>query len=163
MSKGTYYAILGVAVTASIGEIRRAYRQLARQCHPDLHPGDPAAEARFKEIVTAAAVLSDPEQRAAYDTQLTAVRSPAVATQADPRYNGYDAHYKIAITAAEAAHGTLRILEFHASDGQPYVIHIEIPPGTRAGTCIRLAGYGGPALYSSRRGDLCMTITLGEE
>jgi DnaJ-class molecular chaperone len=163
MSEGTFYAILGVAATASIGEIKRAYRHLARQCHPDLHPGDGAAEARFKAIAAAVEVLTDSDLRAAYDTQLAIAQRPAIAAPGDERYIGYDVHYEITVTAAEAAHGTLSVLQFHTSDGQPYQIGIEIPAGTRTGTRFRLAGYGGPALYSSRRGDLYVTITLVEE
>ncbi|MHB1219563.1 MAG: DnaJ C-terminal domain-containing protein [Alphaproteobacteria bacterium] len=61
------YEILGVAKTASADEIRKAYRKLARQNHPDLHPGDKAAENRFKEIAAANDLLSDPEKRKRFD------------------------------------------------------------------------------------------------
>ena len=61
------YEILGVAKTASADEIRKAYRKLARQNHPDLHPGDKAAEDRFKEIAAANDLLSDPEKRKRFD------------------------------------------------------------------------------------------------
>ncbi|GIW71683.1 MAG: hypothetical protein KatS3mg102_1225 [Planctomycetota bacterium] len=62
-----FYKILGVARDASQEEIKRAYKKLARQYHPDLHPGDKQAEARFKEINEAHAVLSDPDKRKLYD------------------------------------------------------------------------------------------------
>ena len=62
-----YYEILGVDRGASEKEITAAYRRLAKQHHPDNNPGDDAAEARFKEISEANAVLSDPEQRRQYD------------------------------------------------------------------------------------------------
>lgn len=62
-----YYKILGVDKTASQQEIKKAYRRLARQYHPDVNPGDKAAEARFKEINEAYEVLSDPEKRKKYD------------------------------------------------------------------------------------------------
>ncbi len=62
-----YYTILGVERNASEKEIKRAYRQLARKCHPDVNPGDPKAEERFKEINEAYEVLSDPERRRKYD------------------------------------------------------------------------------------------------
>ena len=62
-----HYATLGVAPNATDDEIKRAYRQLARQLHPDANPGNAAAEAQFKEITVAYEVLRDPERRRRYD------------------------------------------------------------------------------------------------
>ena len=62
-----YYKILGVDRNAGEKEIKRAYRRLARQFHPDVNPGDKHAEEKFKEINEAYEVLSDPEKRAKYD------------------------------------------------------------------------------------------------
>ncbi|NJN38865.1 MAG: J domain-containing protein [Acaryochloridaceae cyanobacterium CSU_3_4] len=62
-----YYEILQVPKEASIEEIKRSYRKLARQYHPDLNPGDKAAEDRFKDIGEAYDVLSDAEKRSQYD------------------------------------------------------------------------------------------------
>jgi molecular chaperone DnaJ len=62
-----YYKTLGVGKGASDEEIKKAYRKLARQYHPDRNPGDKASEARFKEISQAHDVLSDAEKRKAYD------------------------------------------------------------------------------------------------
>jgi curved DNA-binding protein len=62
-----YYNVLGVNKTASADEIKRAYRRLARQYHPDMNPGDSAAEAKFKEVNEAYEVLSDPDKRKKYD------------------------------------------------------------------------------------------------
>jgi molecular chaperone DnaJ len=67
VSKRDYYEILGVPKTATDVEIKRAYRQLAVQHHPDKNPDDPQSEDKFKEAAEAYAVLSDPEKRAAYD------------------------------------------------------------------------------------------------
>jgi curved DNA-binding protein len=61
------YQILGVPRTATAVEIKKAYRKLARQHHPDVNPGNKAAEERFKEMSAAAEVLSDPKRRALYD------------------------------------------------------------------------------------------------
>jgi len=61
------YAILGVARDADEAAIRKAYRKLARELHPDVNPDNPAAEARFKAVSEAYSVLSDPEKRKAYD------------------------------------------------------------------------------------------------
>ena len=62
-----YYAVLGIPKTATAKEIRSAFRKLARQHHPDVNPGNDAAEARFKQINEANEVLSDREKRAVYD------------------------------------------------------------------------------------------------
>ncbi|HNX97287.1 MAG TPA: DnaJ domain-containing protein, partial [Candidatus Aminicenantes bacterium] len=62
-----YYAILGVAKGATLADIKKAYRKLARKYHPDLNPGDKAAEQKFKEMTEAYEVLKDPEKRKQYD------------------------------------------------------------------------------------------------
>jgi DnaJ-class molecular chaperone len=62
-----YYDVLGITRSATERDIRQAYRKLARQHHPDVNPGDPLAEERFKEINEAYSVLSDPENRQKYD------------------------------------------------------------------------------------------------
>ena len=71
-----FYKILGVAKDVSEADLKKAYRKLARQYHPDSNPGNPAAEAKFKEISEANSVLSDPELRKEYD-QVRAMGSGA--------------------------------------------------------------------------------------
>lgn len=65
--KRDYYEVLGLKKGASEEEIKKAYRKLAKECHPDLHAGDAGCETKFKELNEAAQVLSDPEKRAKYD------------------------------------------------------------------------------------------------
>jgi molecular chaperone DnaJ len=62
-----FYAILGVSTDASEAEMKKAYRKLARENHPDANPGNAQAEQRFKDVSEAYSVLSDPEQRSEYD------------------------------------------------------------------------------------------------
>src|ERR1700729_241734 len=67
MAKQDYYATLGVAREAGADDLKKAYRKLAMQFHPDRNPGDKAAEHQFKEVSEAYEVLKDDQKRAAYD------------------------------------------------------------------------------------------------
>ncbi len=77
MAKADYYEVLGVGREASDSEIKSAFRKAAKQYHPDLHPGDKEAEAKFKEINEAYEVLSDSGKRAKYDQFGHAAFDPA--------------------------------------------------------------------------------------
>ena len=66
-TKKDYYEILGVKKSASADDIRKAFRKLARKYHPDVNPGDKAAEEKFKTLSEANEVLSDPKKRKIYD------------------------------------------------------------------------------------------------
>lgn len=67
MEKRDYYEVLGVPKDATDADIKKAYRKLAKQYHPDLNPDDPTAAEKFKEVNEANQVLSDPDKRARYD------------------------------------------------------------------------------------------------
>jgi|SRR4051794_8893887 molecular chaperone DnaJ len=67
MAQRDYYEVLGVARDASDGDIKKSFRRLARELHPDLNPGDPEAAERFREAAEAYEALSDPDKRARYD------------------------------------------------------------------------------------------------
>ena len=62
------YEVLGVTPDADADEIKKSYRKLARESHPDANPDDPSAEDRFKEVQDAYDLLSDPEKRKQFDT-----------------------------------------------------------------------------------------------
>lgn len=84
-----YYKILGVGKKASLSEIKKAYRKLARKYHPDLNPGDKAAERSFKEITEAYEVLKDPEKRKQYD-MFGAVGANFRTGKRPSGFNGFD-------------------------------------------------------------------------
>src|SRR5678815_2922881 len=84
MADSDYYAELGVARDAAPEDIRRAFRKLAAQYHPDRHPGDKAAEAKFKKFAEAYSVLDDPKARAAYD------RGGQPQVEADTGFRGFN-------------------------------------------------------------------------
>jgi len=84
-----FYAVLGVKKDVSDSELKKTYRKLARQFHPDSNPGDAAAESRFKEISEAYSVLSDKEQRAEYD-QVRAMGSGARFTSGGAGQGGFE-------------------------------------------------------------------------
>ena len=67
MAKRDYYEVLGIARGADAAAVRKAYKRMAMKHHPDRNPGDAGAEERFKELGEAYKILSDPQQRAAYD------------------------------------------------------------------------------------------------
>jgi curved DNA-binding protein CbpA len=106
-----YYQVLGILPAATLAEVKKAYRRLARQHHPDRNSGDPAAAARFREITEAYETLSDTQRRQRYD----ATRPPVTDTSLSPQDG-----------SPEAASRLLQVLE------ETWLIirrrHPEIPP-----------------------------------
>jgi curved DNA-binding protein len=147
-----YVALLGVTQDASVDEIERARRRMAKQYHPDLRPNDPAAETLFKAINAACDTLIDSARRAQSRGQPAAQHSGG--------YRAGDCEYKTTITLAEARMGAVRTFHFHDGRGNPYSIYIQIPAGVRTGSVVRVAGAGGPSADGCRRGDLLVRIAV---
>lgn len=80
----TPYEVLGVAPDATPQQIRKAYRKIALDSHPDRNPGDAEAEERFREATAAYQLLSDPEARAAYDADPSTYNAQEDGESADP-------------------------------------------------------------------------------
>jgi hypothetical protein len=95
MTEANPYVLMGVGQSASKQEIHDAYRKLAKRYHPDLHPGDAAAERSFKEIAAAYELLSDPLERARFDREFSESAviddHPTGTTGSDHVYAGRDA------------------------------------------------------------------------
>jgi len=92
-----FYVVLGVTREASLAEVKRAYRRLARKYHPDINPGDARAETIFRRVSEAYAILSDPGRRRQYDAGVrhsTGTRAPAI------EFEGFD--FTAAIDGREA-------------------------------------------------------------
>ena len=102
-----YYKVLGVTRSASADDIKKAYRKLARELHPDRNPGDKAAETKFKDVSEAYAVLSDPAKRKEYDDTRSLFGGGALRRNARRR-RGTAACRSTSATCSAAAAGPAR-------------------------------------------------------
>lgn len=158
-----HYAVLGVSRDASADELKRAYRKLARQYHPDANPGDPEASEHFKEVTHAYEVLSDPTKRANYDAYGDD-RGPAGAGFSDfggisdlfatffggaapgggrrGATRGADVLAEVELTLEEAALGTDREVELTTLVECPECKGTGAEPGTHPSRCSDCGGAG---------------------
>ena len=173
-----YYEVLGVGRDADGAEVKRAFRGLARELHPDVNNHDPEAEEKFKAAAEAYEVLSDPEQRQVYDTygheglrsggfppgagfssvedifQAFFGRGFGFEVRTGPM-RGQDLVHRIEITAVEAMLGTAVTIPSHEGDRE-----IELPPGIQAGTQFALRGNGLPGSGGGPPGDLIIAVQV---
>lgn len=178
-----YYATLGVASDASAKEIKKSFRKLARTHHPDSNPGNADADERFKEINEAYDVLSDDDQRGAYD-EARAMRHAygghsgfeqrvrvedlfhdgadfdlgdlfsQVRREPRPR-RGVDLETDMSLSFHEAVSGASRSVEL---DGETFTV--KVPKGVGDGARIRLGGKGGSGRNGGQRGDLYVRVQV---
>jgi DnaJ-class molecular chaperone len=173
-----YYDVLGVGRDADGAEVKRAFRGLARELHPDVNAHDPEAEEKFKAAAEAYEVLSDPEQRRVYDAygheglrsggfpggagfgsvedifQAFFGRGFGFEVRTGPM-RGQDLIHRVEISAIEAMLGTTITVPSHEGDRE-----IELPPGIQAGTQFALRGHGLPGSNGGPPGDLVIAVRV---
>jgi len=178
------YETLGVKRDASVDDIRKAYRKLAKKHHPDVNPGNKAAEDKFKTVSAAYDVLSDPKKRAEYDefgdAALQSGFDPAKAREyarwqeRRTQRSGFEDAGPIEFDFAELfnrrrgpgrgqdIHATFQMDLRQAVEGaevsidvpQQGTVRVRIPPGAETGSVIRIAGKGAPGTRGGPPGDL---------
>jgi len=179
MAKKDYYEVLGVKPDASQEEIVRAFRRLARKHHPDLNPGDQAAEERFKEVNEAFQVLNDADRRAKYDRLGHGAFAPEDVAgfrtftfdeifrdfgfgDLFGRFGGFEARrgpapgadirYDLEITLSEAFAGTKKTLRFRVDEACPAC-------GGTGGTLRECPRCGGAGQQTKAAGDVITVVT----
>jgi DnaJ-class molecular chaperone len=176
-----YYEVLGVGRGASEAEVKKAFRGLARELHPDVNAHDPEAEEKFKQAAEAYEVLSDPDRRRTYDTfgheglrtsggfpsggagfgsiedifeAFFSGQGVRFTTRRGP-VRGQDLMHAVELTAVEAMLGKPVKIPSHEGERE-----IEIPAGTQHGTQFALRGHGLPGSNGGPPGDMVIVVQV---
>jgi DnaJ-class molecular chaperone len=175
-----YYEVLGVERGASEAEVKKAFRRVARELHPDVNAHDPEAEEKFKQAAEAYEVLSDADRRRTYDTfGHEGLRSGGgfppgagfgsvedifeaffggqgirFTTRRGPM-RGQDLMHTVELTAVEAMLGKKVKIPSHEGERE-----VELPPGTQHGTQFALRGHGLPGANGGPPGDLVIVVRV---
>ncbi len=176
-----YYEVLGVGRGASEAEVKKAFRRLARELHPDVNAHDPDAEEKFKQAAEAYEVLSDPDRRHTYDTfgheglrtsggfppggagfgsiedifeAFFSGQGVRFTTRRGP-IRGQDLMHSVELTAVEAMLGKPVKIPSHEGERE-----IEIPAGTQHGTQFALRGHGLPGSNGGPPGDMVIVVQV---
>jgi molecular chaperone DnaJ len=171
VARRDYYEVLGVSRTATQDEIKRSFRGLALQWHPDRNPDDPDAERRFRDIADAWRVLSDPEERARYDRlgalyradgkppspdELNAFVADALAGLFGRKRKGEpgdDLKYTLALTLEEAGLGAEKVVELRRRTPCTRCEASGAEPGVGRTPCPNCEGSGKSSTRRFFRGD----------
>jgi DnaJ-class molecular chaperone len=173
-----YYEVLGVERGASEADLKRSFRKLARELHPDVNAHDPGAEEKFKEAAEAYEVLSDPERRQVYDRfGHEGLRGGGFAPGGAAGFGsvedifqavfggafgfevrrgpmrGQDLVHAVEITAIQAMLGVSVKIPSHEGERE-----IELPSGVQHGTQFALRGHGLPGANGGPPGDLRIVV-----
>jgi DnaJ-class molecular chaperone len=179
MAAEDYYEILGVEREAAPADIKRAFRRLARELHPDVNGHDPEAEEKFKAAAEAYEVLSDPERRRVYDAYgreglrgggfqpaggFGSVEDIFQAFFGGSGFGfevrrgpmrGQDLIHTVEISALDAMLGAKVKIPSHEGERE-----IELPAGTQGGTQYALRGHGLPGANGGPPGDLIIAVQV---
>jgi molecular chaperone DnaJ len=187
-----FYAALGVPRDADATAIKKAYRKLARQLHPDARPGDTKSEERFKEVGEASAVLSDPEQRRQYDAiramgggarfsaggagfedafsgMFQGARPGGRGGVEDMLGNLFGGGFSMGPIPGSDLAAAVEISFRQAAQGETVTLSIgdrnmstRLPVGVKNGQRIRVRGKGQPSPNGGPPGDLVLTVHVLE-
>jgi curved DNA-binding protein len=185
-----YYKILGISKTASPGDVKNAYRKLARKCHPDLNPNDKDANKKFQEINEANEVLSDPEKRKKYDQHGNDWKNADAQQQRQQQSNSqqrnpfqgqsngdfsdfFESMFGGASRNRQSkyrgedfnAELHLDLIDAYKTHKQTITVNgknlrIAIPAGIENGQTIKITGHGGEGVNGGPNGDLLITFAI---